>query len=59
MRTLKPSEQAAVAGGNVIIGALAIAAVGAWIWSNREAINDIAQSAARTAADLDAECGDN
>ncbi len=57
MRTLQPSEQSAVAGGNPIVGALAIVAVGAWVWSNRNALNDIAQSAARTAADLDAECG--
>lgn len=59
MKTLTMQEAGQVSGGNPVLGAIAIVAVGAWVWSNRGALNDIAQSAARTAADLDAECGGN
>lgn len=57
MKVLSMQQAAQVNGGNLVIGAIAVAVVGAWIWSNRGAINDIAESAAATAADLNAECG--
>lgn len=56
MRTLTQNEHAVVGGGNPLIGVVALAAVAAWIWTNRDALNEIAQSTALTAADLDAEC---
>jgi hypothetical protein len=57
MRTLTPTEGAAVSGGDGIIGTIALAVVAGWIWSNREALNEIAQSAASNLADIDAQCG--
>ncbi|MFY2763325.1 hypothetical protein [Arenimonas sp. MALMAid1274] len=57
MNVLSMQQAAQVGGGNLVVGTIALVAVGAWIWSNREALNDIAESAAATAADLDAECG--
>lgn len=56
MRALTLQEHAAVSGGE-ILGAIALAAVAGWIWANREALNEIGQSAAMNLADLDAECG--
>ena len=40
-----------------ILGTIALIAVAGWIWQNREALNEIAQSAASHLADIDAECG--
>ena len=57
MRALTLQETAAVAGGDGIIGTIALIAVAGWIWNNREALNAIAQTAATTLADIDAECG--
>lgn len=57
MRKLTPKEAAVVGGGDGIIGTIALIAVAGWIWNNREALNDIAQSAASNLADLDAQCG--
>lgn len=58
MRTLTLQEGAAVSGGDGgIIGTIALIAVAGWIWNNREALNNIAQSAASKLADIDAECG--
>jgi hypothetical protein len=58
MRALTLHETAAVGGGEGIIGTIALIAVAGWIWHNREALNEIAQSAALSLADIDAECGD-
>lgn len=58
MRALTLQEGAGVAGGEGILGTIALIAVGGWIWQNREALNNIAQSAAIRLADIDAECGD-
>ena len=57
MRALTLHEHAAVSGGDGIIGTIALIAVAGWVWQNREALNEMAQSAARTLADIDAECG--
>ena len=57
MRTLTVQEGAAVSGGEAIIGTIALIAVAGWIWNNREALNQIAQSAASNLADIDAQCG--
>jgi len=56
MRALTLHEHAAVGGGG-ILGTVALIAVAGWIWQNREALNQIAQSGAMKLADLDAECG--
>ena len=57
MRALTLHEHAAVSGGGGILGTIALIAVAGWIWQNREALNDIAQSGAVKLADLDAACG--
>ena len=57
MRALSLHEHAAVSGGDGIIGTIALIAVAGWVWQNREALNEMAQSAARNLADIDAECG--
>ena len=57
MRALTLQETTAVAGGEGILGTIALIAVAGWIWQNREALNEIAQSAASHLADIDAECG--
>ncbi|HQZ32124.1 MAG TPA: hypothetical protein PLG89_09725 [Arenimonas sp.] len=57
MRALSLEESAAVSGGEGIIGTIALIAVAGWIWQNREALNEIAQSAASKLVDIDAECG--
>lgn len=57
MRTLTPAEGAAVSGGDGIIGTIALVVVAGWIWENRESLNQIAQSAARNLADIEAQCG--
>ena len=57
MRALTPHERAAVSGGEGIIGTIALIAVAGWIWQNREALNEIAQTAASRLADLEGECG--
>ena len=58
MRALTLHEYEAVAGGEGIIGTIALIAVAGWIWQNREALNQIAQTASMKLSDLDAECGD-
>ena len=59
MRALTLHEQDAVAGGGgAIIGTIALIAVAGWIWQNREALNQIAQSASMKLSEIDAECGD-
>lgn len=57
MRALTLQESAAVGGGDGIIGTIALIAVASWIWQNRDALNEIAQSAAVELVDIDAECG--
>lgn len=57
MRTLTLQERAAVSGGDGIIGTIALIAVAGWIWNNREALNQIAESAMMNLVDIDAECG--
>jgi len=57
MRALTLHEHAAVSGGEGIIGTIALIAVAGWIWQNREALNEIAQTASMKLSDLDAECG--
>ncbi|MBW8366628.1 MAG: hypothetical protein K0M70_02065 [Arenimonas sp.] len=57
MRALTLHEQAAVSGGEAIIGTIALLAVAGWIWQNREALNQIAQTASMKVSDLEAECG--
>ncbi len=57
MRALSLHERAAVSGGEGILGTIALAAVAGWIWANRDALNEIGQSAAMNLADIDAECG--
>lgn len=57
MRALNLHESAAVSGGDAIIGTIALIAVAGWVWENREALNQIAQTAASKLADLDGECG--
>lgn len=51
-------EQAELIGGGHIAAAAVVIAVGVFVWTNREELNDMAQAAASTLADLDAECGD-
>jgi hypothetical protein len=57
MRALTLQEGAAVSGGDGIIGTIALIAVAGWVWNNREALNQIAQSAASKLVDIDSECG--
>ena len=59
MRALTLQEHAAVGGGGAIVGTIALIAVAGWIWQNREALNEIAQTTAMRLADLDAECGNS
>ncbi len=57
MRALTLLEYEAVGGGvSGIVGTVALIVVAGWIWDNREALNEIAQTAALDLADLDAEC---
>ena len=58
MRSLVGNEVDSVSGGN-IIGTICLIAIGAWVWDNRGALDDIAQQASQTASDLQAECGGN
>lgn len=58
VNTLSMQQAAEVGGGNPIIGAIVVAAVATWVWSNRGALQEIAQSAVETTVDLNAECGD-
>lgn len=57
MRELTIGEFEAVDGGGVIAG-VALVATAAWLWSNRGALNDIANSAFETMSALEAECED-
>ena len=57
MRAFTLLEYEAVGGGvSGIVGTVALIVVAGWIWDNREALNEIAQTAALDLADLDAEC---
>lgn len=57
MYALSMHDTARVGGGNPLVGVLALAAVGAWVWSNRGAINDVVHAAIETSEKLNEECG--
>ncbi|GAB2490163.1 hypothetical protein [Arenimonas alkanexedens] len=52
MNVMTPSQTAQVSGGNS-----ALIKMATFLWSNREALAEVASEAALEMADLDAECG--